>query len=413
MTESRRQELFGLLVVIAIFFSGLSIIDVSKAAGELTPLANRSLNILAFPALLLGGHVALRFFGGNSDQLILPLGAFLGTLGLLTLYSLEMSFSNQLVWVELGLIAAVLVATTLQRPRRLAEFKYLAGSLGVFLLLAPIFFGTVRGGSKLWLVFGGYSFQPAEPAKILLAIFLAAYLAEKKEVLAWPRVRHFGPLIMTWLLSLAILILERDLGSSLIFFSLFLVMLYIATGRAAYVGVGLALFLAGTTMAYRLFSHVAARIDVWLAPIPSDISGSVYQVAQSLFALEAGGMTGVGLGAGLLGRAISMPAVHTDFIFSVWAEEAGLLGAAALLVAFLLLFARGFHAAIAANDDFLMLLAAGLATVTAIQAIIIIGGVIKALPLTGVTLPLVSYGGSSVVSSFIMLGLILSISRRA
>jgi cell division protein FtsW (lipid II flippase) len=323
-----------------------------------------------------------------------------------------MSFSNQLLWVELGLIAALLVATTLQRPRRLAEFKYLAGSLGVFLLLAPIFFGTVRGGSKLWLVFGGYSFQPAEPAKILLAIFLAAYLAEKKEVLAWPKVRHFGPLIVTWLLSLAILILERDLGSSLIFFSLFLVMLYIATGRAAYVGVGLALFLAGTTMAYRLFSHVAARIDVWLAPLPSDISGSVYQVAQSLFALEAGGMTGVGLGAGLLGRAISMPAVHTDFIFSVWAEEAGLLGAAALLVAFLLLFARGFHAAIDANDDFLMLLAAGLATVTAIQAIIIIGGVIKALPLTGVTLPLVSYGGSSVISSFIMLGLILSISRQ-
>lgn len=422
MTGSRVQELVGILFVILTFLAGLALIEATKTGGTFTPPGSLPAVVLAFPALLLAAHVAMRLGAVGADRLMLPLGAFLSTMGLLALYSLDMSFSDQLVWIELGLAGAVTTALALRRPERLAEFKYLSGAVGVALLMAPIFFGTVRGGSKLWLIIGGYSFQPAEPAKIFLAIFLAAYLAENKEVLtaggrhflgiAWPRARHFGPLVATWLLSLSILILERDLGSSLIFFSLFLIMLYVATGRIAYIAVGLALFGAGATAAYYLFSHVAARVDVWLAPLPGDISGSVYQVAQSLFALEAGGLTGAGLGAGLLGRAISMPAIHTDFIFSAMAEETGLLGAAAVLIAYLLIFARGIHAALGANDDFLALLAIGLASVTAIQALVIVGGVIKAIPLTGVTLPLVSYGGSSVVSSFLMLGLLLAISRR-
>ncbi len=423
MIRGRGQELVGMLFVITIFFVGLALTEATKTAGTVTPLISLPPAVLAFPALLLAAHVALRLGAEQADRLILPLGAFLSTMGLLTLNSLNLSFADQLIWIELGLIGAVGTVLVLRNPERLSEFKYLSGALGVALLLAPIFFGTVRGGSKLWLVVGGYSFQPAEPAKILLAIFLAAYLAEKKEVLSaggraflgttWPRARHFGPLIVTWLLSLSILILERDLGSSLIFFSLFLTMLYVATGRVAFIAVGLALFGAGAALAYRLFSHVAARIDVWSAPLPDDISGSVYQVAQSLFALEAGGLSGAGLGNGVLGRAISMPAVHTDFIFSALAEETGLLGAAAILIVYLLIFARGIHAALGAGNDFLALLAVGLATVTIIQAVVIIGGVIKAIPLTGVTLPLVSYGGSSVVSSFLMLGLLLAISRRA
>ncbi len=422
MTGGRVQELVGTLFVILAFLAGLALIEATKTGGTFTPAGSLPPVVLAFPALLLTAHVAMRVGAVRADRLILPLGAFLSTMGLLVLYSLDMSFTDQLIWIELGLVGAVATALVLRRPERLAEFKYLSGAVGVALLIAPIFFGTVRGGSKLWLVVGGYSFQPAEPAKIFLAIFLAAYLAENKEVLtaggrdflgiSWPRARHFGPLVATWLLSLSILILERDLGSSLIFFSLFLIMLYVATGRIAYIAVGLMLFSAGATAAYYLFSHVAARVDVWLAPLPGDISGSVYQVAQALFALEAGGLTGAGLGAGLLGRAISMPAVHTDFIFSAMAEETGLLGAAAVLIAYLLIFARGIHAALSANNDFLALLAIGLASVTAIQALVIIGGVIKVIPLTGVTLPLVSYGGSSVVSSFLMLGLLLAISRR-
>ena len=422
MTGGRVQELVGILFVILAFIAGLALIDATKTGGSITPLRSLPAAVLAFPGLLLTAHVAMRLGAVRADRLILPLGAFLSTMGLLTLYSLDMSFADQLIWIELGLVGAVGTVLVLRRPERLAEFKYLSGTVGVALLMAPIFFGTVRGGSKLWLVIGGYSFQPAEPAKIFLAIFLAAYLAENKEVLAaggreffgisWPRARHFGPLVVTWLLSLSILILERDLGSSLIFFSLFLLMLYMATGRIAYVTVGLMLFGAGATVAYRLFSHVADRIDVWLAPLPADISGSVYQVAQSLFALDTGGLAGAGLGAGLLGRAISMPAVHTDFIFSAMAEETGLLGAAAVLIAYLLVFARGVHAALGARNDFLALLAIGLAGVTVIQAMVIIGGVIKAIPLTGVTLPLISYGGSSVVSSFLMFGLLLAISRR-
>lgn len=415
---SRPKELFGLILVSIIFASGLAIIETTETLVEpISPPAQ----MLVFPALLLIAHILLRLYAKGSDQLILPFCALLSALGLLSLRSLNISFSGQLVWIELGLVAAVAVALFVRYPQRLGDYKYIAGGLGLALLLAPIFIGTVRGGSKLWLVFGGYSFQPAEPAKILLTIFLAAYLAEKKEVLAagsrrlfgisWPEPRHFGPLILTWLLSLAILVFERDLGSSLIFFSLFLMMLYIATGRAAFVVIGSLLFLSGATLANRLFSHVAARIDVWLAPLPADVGGSAYQVAQSLFALDAGGISGTGLGAGLLGRTLAMPAVHTDFIFSALGEELGLAGTAAILLVYLLFIARGFHAGLRSGDDFLTLLAVGLATVTGIQAMVIVGGVMKAVPLTGVTLPFVSYGGSSIVSSFIMAGLLLSISR--
>lgn len=418
---SRANELFGLTMAVSIFVGGIAIIEAAemgKTPG--TPLSWPPV-MLAFPLLLLVGHALLRRRAPGADQLILPLCVFLSALGLLALKSLGLSFSEQLIWIELGLIAALAIPLALRHPERLGDYKYLAGALGLILLLAPVFVGTVRGGSKLWLVFGGYSFQPGEPAKILLTIFLAAYLAEKKAVLAaggrrwlgisWPEPRHFGPLILTWILSLAILVFERDLGSSLIFFSLFLMMLYVATGRTAFVGVGLLLFAAGASLANRLFSHVAARVDVWLAPLPADVSGSAYQVAQSLFAFDAGGLAGTGLGAGLLGRTITMPAVHTDFIFSVLGEELGLAGTAAILVAYLLFMARGFHAGLRSGNDFLTLLAVGLVTVTGIQAMVIMGGVMKAIPLTGVTLPFVSYGGSSVVSSFIMAGLLMSISN--
>ncbi len=418
MSRNRNLELVGFLLASATLVFGTAIAQAARDRAWAWPSAG----IWMVPAALLATNIALRWRRRRGDPLVLALCAFLSILGLVELQSLgSPTAASQQIWIIIGLIAATVIVSLTADPDRLGEFKYVAGLAGVVLLLAPIFLGTVRGGSKLWLVFAGYSFQPAEPAKIFLVIFLAAYLAEKKEVLAagrrrflglaLPEIRHFGPLIVTWVISLAVLIFERDLGSSLIFFSLFLVMLYLATGRPAFVLAGAALFLGGALAAYRLFPHVAARVQVWLNPLPDDISGSAYQVAQSLFALAAGGIAGTGLGAGFLGRQIMMPAVHTDFIFSAFAEELGLAGAAVVIISYILLVGRGFHIAARAKSDFSMLLAAGLATVTGIQAVVIIGGVIKVIPLTGVTLPFMSYGGSSIVSSFLIAGLLLSVSE--
>ncbi|MDP1809459.1 MAG: FtsW/RodA/SpoVE family cell cycle protein [Actinomycetota bacterium] len=416
--NNRNREFIGLLLATATLIFGAAIVVAARGGAWDWPK-----DIWLVPAALLVTHLILRFKARRADPLLLSIAAFLSVLGLIELRSLGSStLFVQQIWMVLGLAAVVAVVLLIRDPDHLGEFKYLAGLGGIVLLLAPIFVGTIRGGSKLWLVVGGYSFQPAEPAKILLVIFLAAYLAEKKEVLAagrrrllglaWPPARHFGPLIVTWLVSVAILVLERDLGSSLIFFTLFLVMLYIATGRPVFVFVGMILFLSGADLAYRIFPHVASRVHVWLNPLPADVSGAAYQVAQSLFALAAGGISGTGLGAGLLGRQVAMPAVHTDFIFSAVGEELGLAGAAVIILAYMLLVERGWHIALRSKSDFSMLLAAGLATVTGIQTVVIVGGVIKLIPLTGVTLPFMSYGGSSVVSSFIIVGLLLSISAQ-
>jgi cell division protein FtsW (lipid II flippase) len=418
MTLSRRNtELTGLLLVGLIFVAGTAI-GRANHQGWTAPPPETWL----FPLGLLIVHLIVRFAAPEADPVLLPVGAFLTALGLIELGVLGNSMGPQELWVLIGLAGTGGVLLAVRNPDALRQYKYLAGVLGVALLLSPVFFGTMRGGSKLWLVVGGYSFQPLEPAKILLTIFLAAYLAEKKEVLAgggriwlrlpWPQARHFGPLVLMWAVSLTVLILSRDLGSSLIFFGLFLTLIYLATGRLAFIAVGSALFVAGTAAAYRFFPHVAARFDVWIEPLPTDVSGSSYQVAQSLFALAGGGLTGTGLGAGLLGREISMPALQTDFIFSALGEELGLAGAFAILLSYLLILARSFQLSVKSRSDFTKLLAAGLATVTGVQAIVIIAGVIKLAPLTGVTLPFVSYGGSSILSSFLILGLLLAISRQ-
>lgn len=420
MTSAARRniELYGLILALAILAFGTAITRAAQTGAWSAPRTD----LIWLIAVLFIAHLAARLRAPGADPLILPICVFLSALGLLELQALKSPLLlSQQLWVIMGVSASVGVWLIVKEPDKLGEFKYSAGVIGLALLLSPIVFGAVRGGSKSWLVVGGYSFQPSELAKIFLIVFLAAYLAEKKEVLTtgrrrlfgvnWPDTRHFGPLVVTWAISLLILGFERDLGSSLIFFSVFLVMLYCATGRAALVAVGVCLFLVGIFVAYHTFSHVAPRIDVWLKPLPADVGGSSYQVAQSLFALAAGGMSGAGLGAGFLGRQIAMPAVHTDFIFSALGEELGLAGAAAIVLAYMLFLSRGFHIAAGARSDFTKLLAAGLATVTAVQAVVIIGGVIKMLPLTGVTLPFVSYGGSSMISSFVMVGLLLAVSR--
>jgi cell division protein FtsW (lipid II flippase) len=267
---------------------------------------------------------------------------------------------------------------------------------------------------------GSFSFQPGELAKVCLVIFFAAYLAERKELLAiatrrigrihFPDIKHFGPLLVMWMLSLAVMFFEKDLGSSLLFFSIFLVMLYIATARIAYMLVGLVVFAAGAYAGYVTFSHVQLRVQVWLDVFnPRLISDESYQLAQSLFALATGGLFGTGLGQG---RPDLIPAAHTDFVFAVIGEELGLLGTAAVVVCFMFLVGRGLRIALGARSDFGQLLAAGLIVSLGIQTIIILAGVIRLLPLTGITLPFMSYGGSSLLSNFVLMALLARVSNQ-
>jgi peptidoglycan glycosyltransferase len=308
-----------------------------------------------------------------------------------------------------------LVATLAAVPslERLARYKYTTALAGIGLLLLPALVGVEVNGAKLWLRFAGFSFQPAEIAKILIVLFLAAYLAENREVLSvatrrsfgvWiPPAKHFGPLLLMWAVSLIVLVVEKDLGSSLLFFGVFLVMLYAATGRPGYVAVGLGLFGIGAAGAYLAFGHVQQRVSIWLDPF-ADVAGRGYQLVQSLFALAAGRVLGVGIGNGLPGR---IPFVETDFIFTAIAEELGLLGGAALILAYLAFCLRGLATASRARSDVAALAAAGLVATFGLQAFVIIGGVTRLIPLTGITLPFVSYGGSSILSNFILLGLLM------
>jgi cell division protein FtsW (lipid II flippase) len=282
--------------------------------------------------------------------------------------------------------------------------------------LSPL--GAEIGGARLWLRFGDFSFQPGELAKVALVIFFAAYLAERKELLAMatrrvlgmhvPDIKHFGPLLVMWGISLAIMFYQKDMGSSLLFFSAFLALLYIATGRVIYSALGFTLFGVGAYIGYQTFAHVRVRVLIWLDVFhPERIQDEGYQLAQSLFALATGGLFGTGLGQG---RPDIIPAAHTDFIFSVIGEELGLLGTAAVLVCFILLLARGMRIALAARADFGQLLAAGLIVIFAIQTFVILAGVTRLLPLTGVTLPFMSYGGSSMLANFILFALLVRIS---
>jgi peptidoglycan glycosyltransferase len=365
-------------------------------------------------ACFAGAHLAARFMARGADPALLPLAFVLSGIGLAIITRLDATLAtSQLMWVLGGVLALVLTLAVVPSIERLGRFKYTIALAGIGLLVLPALIGREVNGAKLWLRFAGFSFQPAEIAKVLIVLFLAAYLAEKREVLSvgtkralgvWlPPAKHLGPLILMWALSLLVLISEKDLGSSLLFFGVFLVILYAATGRPGYVVVGFALFAIGAVAAYYLFGHVQSRIAIWLDPF-ADAAGRGYQLAQSLFALGAGRVIGVGIGNGLPGR---IPFVETDFIFTAVAEELGLLGGAGLIVAYLVFCLRGLATAARARSDVAALAATGLVATFGLQAFVIIGGVTRLIPLTGITLPFVSYGGSSILSNFILLGLLM------
>lgn len=383
----------------------------------------------AHQALLAGPATIAAFFlvnlywnnqGYRGDRFLLPITAVLSATGLVFLFRLNPAYGmRQFAWLLIGLGALLLTSRLLIDFRFLSDYKYIYAVAGLFALVLPVFFGKEQGGAKSWLDFGLFQFQPSEFVKILVVLFLASFLAENRAVLtagtrslgflALPGPQEWVPLAVMWGVSLLLLIFQRDLGTALIYFGTFLAMVYAATARIFYVLFGLGLFVAGAAASFFLFDHVRARVEIWLNPWPY-IDTIGYQVTQSLFAIGSGGVLGTGLGQGY---PEFIPAVHTDFIFSAICEEMGLMGGAGVIILFVIFIFRGIKIALNTRGDFEALAASGLTALLGLQAFIIIAGVTKLLPLTGVTLPFMSYGGSSLVANFILLGLLLNISHEA
>lgn len=419
MTETRRRnrELRLLAGAIILSWSALAAVQVSHP--QATPIAVAGMALL-FAALYVGAHICLRFAAPQADPILMPMVCLLTGLGLSMIYRLDLTLAiKQFLWIAVGLAVFLLMVTTWRNYRVLANYKYLIGLTGLVLLFSTIRLGSGFLEPNLWLNIGPFSFQPSEIAKILVVIFFAAYLSEKRELLKVftrklagfniPDIKHLGPLILFWVISLGLLVIQKDIGASLLFFGLFLAMLYIATGRGVYVAIGSLMFITGAAAISRIFSYVGDRIAIWINPW-TDASGKGYQIVQSLFALGSGGVWGAGLGRGYPNL---IPIVSTDFIFSAFGEELGMVGMFALIALYIAFVGRGLNIAVKTNDEFGKLLAAGLTTVFAIQTIVIIGGVTKLLPLTGITLPFLSYGGSSILANFILVGLLLIISNQS
>ena len=380
-----------------------------------TELSFQTLGVpIALIAAFVAAHVAIRLLAPGADPAILPIVFVLSGIGITFVTRLAPDLAaGQVVWLFVSVVALVVTLVLVPNLDQLAKYKYSIGLLGVALLVLPMLIGTEISGSKLWITFGGFSFQPGELAKILVVVFLAAYLAENRELLSasshrigpftFPRLRMLFPMLVMWGVSLLVVVFERDLGSALLFFTMFVIMLYVATGRVSYVVAAIVLLAIGSVFCYQMFSHVRVRVQVWLDPF-ADPSGMGLQIVQSLYSLADGGLVGSGIGKGLP-RLI--PVVESDFIFSAIGEEMGLLGGSAVLLLFMLLAVRGFTTAARAKSDMSAFTAVGLTASLSFQAFLIVAGVSRLLPLTGVTLPFMSQGGSSLLSSFIIVALLL------
>ena len=426
----RNRELLNLIAVGLLTAIGFASVYIARSslvdAGSLTYAG-------IFVALYLSAHLVARYTVPWADPVLLPLAALLSAIGVIMIYRLNPDDAfRQSLWVVIGVVLFALTLILLRRDFRVLEsYKYLFGIAALLLMMLPALpgIGQTINGARLWVKVGSFQFQPGELAKIFLIIFLAGYLRDKREVLAQGRLKDFGPLLLIWGAAMLVLVQTNDLGSALLQFGIFLAMLYVATGRAAYVAVGLGLFLVGSGLVYQYVGHVRERVTIWLNPWTDDPvycaqTGGLalrqdcgsFQLVKSLYSIGNGGFGGTGLGKGTFttttGDAI-IPSLKTDFIYSAIAQELGLVGAAGLLLVFMLFVARGFRIALLADDGFSKLLAAGLTFGFALQTFIIVGGVLRVIPLTGITLPFVSYGGSSVVANFILLALLLLVSNRA
>ncbi len=417
---SRRTTELGLLVLGTMFVVGAyllaSLPDDSKIPTKVGPF----LGVIV--GLPLVAHIAVRRLAPRADGMLLPLATLLNGLGYVFIVRLDQARREprglaglQSLWMVLGVAAFVATLIIVRDARKLERYRYTAGLVGLVLLLLPLLpvFGRTINGSRIWVSFGPVNFQPGEFAKLALAVFFAGYLVEKRELLAinravgpfaLPDPKHLGPVLIAWGVALVVMVMEKDLGSSLLFFTLFLVLIWVATERASYLAVGTAMFVAGAYLAFTAFAHVQERFDTWLDPWDK---AKGYQVVQAAFAFADGGVAGRGIN---LGVPTKIPVVESDFIFAAIGEELGLLGATAILIAFVLMIGAGLRIAQQAATPFERLLATGLTTLLGFQAFIIMAGVVRLLPLTGVTLPFMSYGGSSLLANYVLLALLMRIS---
>ena len=429
----RWQELRLLgLVALALATGSLSLgLTVRGTFGLYDPQA-----LAIYLGALFVAHLAQVLAGRRTDQFLFPAVAMLGGLSLLLMQRLpqdlvtQMFFGTslglaqvQLIWLLLAVTVATTLAIVVRSDSWLRRYKYSWAAAGIGLLLLTFVFGTEINGQRLTLQIGPLSGQPTELLKVILVVFLAGYLAENRALLVeqdtrigplrLPPVPYLAPMAAMWAIALGIVVIQRDLGAALLFFGVFLALLYVATGRISLVLIGLVLFILGSALMADLFDRVRVRIDIWLDPF-ADPLGAGYQVVQSLHAFARGGLLGVGLGAGLpeLGGRIPIPEIHTDFPLAAFGEELGIVGVIAILGLYLVVVERGLRIGAAAADDFRSLLAIGLALVIGIQAFIIAAGNLKVLPLTGVTLPFISYGGSSLLANALVVGLLLALSDK-
>lgn len=377
--------------------------------------------VVIFGLVLVLVHLVLSTWLGSADQGLLPIVATLTALGLIAVDRLEPSLaSRQALWVLIGAGALVAVALGLPSAEWLGRYRYTWLAAGLALLAATMLFGVdpTDSGHRLWIGYAGYYFQPSEIMKIVMAVFFASYFSEKRALithaavhigaLRLPPAAYLGPVLIMWALSMSLLIWQRDLGAALLFYLVFLALLYAATGRA-YVGVGFLFLVLAGVVAYALFDHVQLRTRIWLDPWPY-ATGDAYQVVQALNAYAAGGLIGSGLGYGFPEY---VPAVHTDFVLAALGEELGLIGTLAVVAVYLALIHRAFRIAVRASTEFTMLLATGLGATLGIQTIVILAGNLRMIPITGITLPFLSYGGSSILANFVMVGLLLRISAES
>jgi cell division protein FtsW (lipid II flippase) len=412
----RNRELANLFVVAVI--TGLGFASVYIARQEVVSTGSLSYALFFF-CLYVAAHAIARVTVPQADPYLLPMAALLTAIGLTEIYRLHPDDAfRQGLWIVVAVAAFAATLIVLRHDyRRLESYKYLFGLTAVGLLVLPALplIGQTVNGARLWVRFGPLQFQPGELAKIMLIVFLAGYLREKREVLAQGRLKDFGPLLMIWGAAMLVLVETNDLGSALLYFGIFLAMLYVATARAWFVAAGASLFVAGAAVLYTVVPRVEERVSVWIDPWPH-VHTTGYQIVQSLYSIGNGGFSGKGLGKGTFTTTEGgnlIPQVNTDFIYSALAQELGLVGTAALLLVYMLFCLRGFRIALLAQDGFSKLLAIGLTFGFALQTFIIVGGVLRIVPLTGITLPFVSYGGSSVVANFMLLAGLLLVSHRA
>ncbi|MFM9876996.1 MAG: FtsW/RodA/SpoVE family cell cycle protein [Rhodoglobus sp.] len=426
-------RLRNLEIVLLVFAIGIDIAAVALV--QLGALGTVEPSVLVLSALLgvllVGMHLTLRVVAPDADPFILPIITVLNGLGIAMIYRLGLADNavgwdnggiRQMAWTAVAIAIAIGVLVVVRNHRVLQRYRYIAMFSGILLLLLPMLpiIGATKNGARLWVELGPFSFQPGELGKVALAIFFAGYLVTARDSLSmvgrhflgmqFPRARDLGPILVVFAASMLVLVFQRDLGTALLYFGLFLVMLYVATGRSSWIVLGLSMFLAGAVVAAQTLSYVGGRVSTWLDPFNQelyDADGGSYQLVQGLFGLADGGLIGTGLGQG---RPDITPLAESDYIISALGEELGMVGLFAILALYLLFISRGFRIGFAGQDDFGRLLGVGLSFVIALQVFVVIGGVTRVIPLTGLTTPFLAAGGSSLVANWIIAALLLRLS---